>query len=228
MNDVFAPPAAPSVPIAGSNERFPVHRIYCIGRNYADHAREMGAVVDRGQPTFFSKPADAIVTDGADVPYPPATADLHHEVEMVVALSAGGHDIGAAEAQALIFGYGIGLDLTRRDLQAIAKKKGLPWDTAKGFDHSAPLSALHRAADVGHPQRARLSLTVNDDVRQRSDIDAMLWPVTDIIAELSKLFELQAGDLIFTGTPAGVGPLQRGDRFVAELQGIAHLRGTIV
>lgn len=228
MNHVFAPPAPPSAAISGSELRFPVRRIYCIGRNYADHAREMGAAVERGQPTFFSKPADAIVTDDADVPYPPATANLHHEVEMVVALSAGGHDIAAADAPALIFGYGVGLDLTRRDLQAAAKKGGLPWDTAKGFDHGAPLSALRRAADIGHPQHAQLSLHVNDELRQDSDIDAMLWPVADIIAELSRLFELQRGDLIFTGTPAGVGPLQRGDRFVAELEGIARLRGTMV
>lgn len=228
MSYVFAPPAAPSVNIIGSDERFPVHRIYCIGRNYAEHAREMGAVVERGQPTFFSKPADAIVIDDADVPYPPATADLHHEVEMVVALGAGGRNIAAADAQALIFGYGVGLDLTRRDLQAIAKSKGLPWDTAKGFDHAAPLSALHRVADIGHPQHAQLSLTVNGELRQKSNIDVMLWPVVEIIAELSKLFELQAGDLIFTGTPAGVAALQRGDRFVAELQGIARLCGTIV
>jgi fumarylpyruvate hydrolase len=227
MTFVFDPPVAPSLPIHGDDARFPVHRIYCIGRNYADHAKEMGAqAVSRANPVFFMKPADAIVT-GGDVPYPSATQELHHEVEMVVALAKGGRDIDAAHALDCVFGYGVGLDLTRRDLQAAMKAKSLPWDVAKGFDASAPVSSLRTAADIGHPQRARLSLRVNGEVRQDTDIADMIFAVPEIIAELSKLFELKTGDLIFTGTPAGVGPLQCGDRFHAELQGIAVLEGRI-
>jgi fumarylpyruvate hydrolase len=205
-----------------------VHRIYCIGRNYADHAKEMGAqAVSRANPVFFMKPADAIVPEGGEVPYPPVTQALHHEVEMVAALASGGRDIAAAHALDCVFGYGVGLDLTRRDLQAAMKAKGLPWDVAKGFDASAPVSALRMASEIGHPSRARLSLTVNGETRQDTDIADMIFPVAEIIAELSKLFELKSGDLIFTGTPAGVGPLLRGDRFRAELAGIAVLEGGI-
>ncbi|MBS0433156.1 MAG: fumarylacetoacetate hydrolase family protein [Proteobacteria bacterium] len=223
------PPAAiPALPIHGSDALFPIHRIYCIGRNYAEHAKEMGApVVSRAQPVFFLKPADAIVPGGGEVPYPCATQELHHEVEMVVALAHGGRDIDASHALDCVFGYGVGLDLTRRDLQAAAKAKGLPWDAAKGFDASAPVSALRAASEIGHPARASLSLRVNGELRQDTDIADMILPVADIIAELSKLFELKAGDLVFTGTPAGVGPLQRGDRFHAQLQGIAVLEGRI-
>jgi fumarylpyruvate hydrolase len=228
MYYAIEPAPVPVVPIQGSEARFPVHRIYCIGRNYAEHAREMGAdVVSRGNPVFFLKPADAIVA-GGEVPYPSVTKELHHEAEMVVALSSGGRDIDAARALECVFGYGVGLDLTRRDLQAAAKAKGLPWDTAKAFDASAPVSALRAASEIGHPSRARLSLRVNGEVRQDTDIADMIFSVADIIAELSKLFELRAGDLIFTGTPAGVGPLARGDTFIAELHGIATLEGRIV
>lgn len=228
MRYAIEPASVASLPIQGSDARFPVHRIYCIGRNYAEHAREMGAeVVSRGNPVFFLKPADAIVTDN-EVPYPSVTRELHHEVEMVVALSSGGRAIDGARALQCVFGYGVGLDLTRRDLQAAAKAKGLPWDTAKAFDASAPVSALRAASEIGHPARARLSLHVNGEPHQDTDIAEMIFPVADIIAELSKLFELRAGDLIFTGTPAGVGPLARGDTFVAELQDIAKLEGRIV
>jgi fumarylpyruvate hydrolase len=223
----FDPSAIPSLSSEGRSARFPVHRIYCIGRNYADHAKEMGAqAVSRANPVFFMKPADAIVTNG-DVPYPSATHELHHEVEMVVALAKGGRDIDTAHALDCIFGYGVGLDLTRRDLQAAMKAKGLPWDVAKGFDASAPVSSLHTAADIGHPRRARLSLDVNGTTRQDSDIADMIFAVPEIIAELSKLFELKPGDLVFTGTPAGVGALARGDRFRAALQDIAVLEGRI-
>ena len=228
MPYLFAPPPAASLPIHGSDARFPVHRIYCIGRNYAEHAKEMGAqAVSRANPVFFMKPADAIVPDGGDVPFPSMTQDLHHEVEMVVALARGGRDIAATCALDCVFGYGVGLDLTRRDLQAAMKARGLPWDVAKGFDASAPVSALRAASGIGHPAHARLSLTVNNETRQDTDIADMLFPVAEIIAELSKLFELKPGDMIFTGTPAGVGPLLRGDRFRAELQGIATLEGRI-
>jgi fumarylpyruvate hydrolase len=228
MTFLFPPALTPSVAIAGSEQRFPVHRIYCMGRNYAEHAREMGMPVDRAAPVFFCKPADAVVADRSHIPYPQATSDLHHEVEMVVALQSGGVDIAAANALRHVYGYGVGLDLTRRDLQAAAKSKGLPWDTAKAFDRSAPVSALHRASDVGHPQHAQLTLDVNGAMRQNTDIADMIFSVPDIIHELSKLFELHAGDLIFTGTPAGVAALQRGDRFVARLEGIAELRGAIM
>jgi|SRR5690348_2768207 len=228
MQYAIEPAPVSSLAILGSEARFPVHRIYCIGRNYAEHAKEMGAeVVSRGNPVFFLKPADAIVT-AAEVPYPSVTRELHHEVEMVVALARGGRDLDATRALECVFGYGVGLDLTRRDLQAAAKAKGLPWDTAKGFDASAPVSALRAAGGIGHPSRARLSLRVNGEIRQDTDIADMIFPVADVIAELSKLFELKPGDLIFTGTPAGVGPLARGDAFVAELQGIATLEGRIV
>ncbi|MBN8735704.1 MAG: fumarylacetoacetate hydrolase family protein [Xanthomonadales bacterium] len=228
MSFVFDLPAVPSLPVTGGSARFPVHRIYCIGRNYADHAKEMGAqAVSRANPVFFMKPADAVVADGGDIPYPPATRELHHEVEMVAALQSGGRDIDPAHALDCVFGYGVGLDLTRRDLQAAMKAKGLPWDVAKGFDRSAPISALRPASEVGHPMQARLALAVNGEVRQDTDIADMIFPVPEIIAELSKLFELKAGDLIFTGTPAGVGPLVRGDRITAELRGIATLEGRI-
>ncbi|TAN06448.1 MAG: FAA hydrolase family protein [Rhodanobacteraceae bacterium] len=229
MPFLFDPPPVPSLPVAGSNQRFPIHRVYAIGRNYADHAKEMGAqAVSRANPVFFMKPADAIVPEGGTVPYPSVTHELHHELEMVVALARGGRDIDVTHALDCVFGYGVGLDLTRRDLQAAMKAKGLPWDVAKGFDGSAPVSALRAANETGHPRHARLSLAVNDHVRQDTDIADMIFPVADIIAELSTLFELKPGDLIFTGTPAGVGPLQRGDRFRAELQGIAVLEGRIV
>ena len=214
--------------IAGSAVRFPVRRIFCIGRNYAEHAAEMGASVDRGNPVFFCKPADAVVDDGTQIPYPPATQELHHEVEMVVALHSGGADISEQRALEHVFGYGVGLDLTRRDLQAVAKAKGMPWDSAKAFDHSAPLSAIHAASEIGHPQSAALTLEINGNVRQQSDISQMIFSVPEILARLSRLFELKAGDLIFTGTPAGVGPLVRGDRFHARLGDIAELRGCIV
>lgn len=208
--------------------RFPVHRIYCIGRNFADHAREMGAAVDRGNPIFFTKPADAIVIDDGDVPYPSATTELHHEVEMVIALASGGRDIALEHALDKVYAYGIGLDLTRRDLQAAAKKNGNPWDTAKGFDCSAPVSSLHRASDIGHPANAAISLHVNGALRQQADIAEMVFSVAEIIHELSRFYELAAGDLIFTGTPAGVASLSRGDRFRAELHGIAILEGRII
>ena len=228
MDYVFAPPAPASVPVVGRRECFPVHRIYCVGRNYAEHAREMGAAVERGTPMFFMKPADALVIDGADVPYPPITQDLHHEVEMVLALGRGGRDLDAAAALDCVWGYGVGLDLTRRDLQAAAKAKGHPWDVAKGFDASAPISSLRAVSDIGHPRAARLRLTVNGALRQEGDIADMLFGVADIVRELSKLFTLMPGDLVYTGTPAGVAALQRGDAFVATLDGVGECRGRIV
>jgi 2-keto-4-pentenoate hydratase/2-oxohepta-3-ene-1,7-dioic acid hydratase in catechol pathway len=213
---------------------FPVHRIYCVGRNFADHAREMGAnapasKADRGAPVFFLKPADAIVVDGV-VPYPPGTRDLQHEVELVVAL---GHDAPPGElatdtAMALVFGVGVGLDLTRRDLQAAAKARGLPWDTGKAFDHAAPVSELLPLAEAGDLDALDLALEVNGDVRQHGSLRDMVWNVPEILHELSKLYALRAGDLVFMGTPAGVAPLRPGDRFRARLGAIAMLEGGIV
>jgi fumarylpyruvate hydrolase len=224
---LFPPALQPSVAISGSAQRFPVHRIYCIGRNYADHAKEMGSSIDRGNPVFFCKPADAVVADRSQIPYPPGTTDLHHEVEMVVALQSGGINIAEAQALKHVFGYAVGLDLTRRDLQNIAKAKALPWDSAKAFDRSAPVSALRRASEIGHAQHAQLSLEVNGTRRQQADVASMIFSVAEVIALLSQLFELKAGDLIFTGTPAGVAALQRGDRFHAKLEGVAELHGAI-
>ncbi|MFT4180195.1 MAG: fumarylacetoacetate hydrolase family protein [Thermomonas sp.] len=232
--DLIAAAATPRIPVrdrAGNAlGSFPVRRIYCVGRNFADHAREMGAAApaskaERGNPVFFMKPADAIVIDG-DVPYPPGTRDLHHEVELVVAL---GRDAPAGElaveaASELVFGYTVGLDLTRRDLQAAAKAKGLPWDTGKGFDHSAPVGALLPASDIGGIDHLQLSLDVNGQRRQQSTLDALIWDVPDILHELSKLYALRAGDLIFMGTPAGVAALQPGDECVARLGDAIELR----
>ena len=227
MNYVIDAPALPSLPVIDSDQRFPVRRVFCIGRNYAEHAREMGATVDKSAPMFFCKPTDAVVGDGAEVPYPQATADLHHEVEMVVALGAGGHDLSPEQAAALVWGYGVGLDLTRRDLQAQAKAKGHPWDVAKGFDHSAPVSALRPAGAAAVDAQTVLRLSVNGELRQQSTLGEMVHDVPHILAALSTLFELKAGDLVFTGTPSGVAALQRGDRFHAELVGVAELHGRI-
>ena len=228
MNTVIPSPAQPSLPVAGRSERFPVRRIFCIGRNYADHAKEMGATVDMSNPMFFTKPADAVVTDGADVPYPSATSDLHHEVEMVVALGAGGSDLTEAQAAGLVWGYGVGLDLTRRDLQAQAKAKGAPWDVAKGFDHSAPVSAIVPATEVRPTAATRITLEVNGTVRQDATLGDMLLDVPAILSHLSRLFELKAGDLVFTGTPAGVSAIVRGDRFRATLEGVSTLEGRVI
>jgi fumarylpyruvate hydrolase len=228
MTYVIPAPAQTSVEVAGSSERFPVHRIYCVGRNYAAHAREMGMDPDREPPFFFGKPADAIVPNGAPVPYPPRTGNLHHEIELVVAIGAGGRDIPLADALAHVFGYAVGNDLTRRDLQLAAREKGQPWDVAKGFDRSAPVTAIRRAAEVGHLERGRIWIEVNGERRQQADLSEMIWNVPEIVAELSTLFDLVPGDLIFTGTPAGVGPVQRGDSLVGGIDGLETLRTTIV
>ena len=227
MNTIIPAPAQPSIPVVGQTARFPVRRIFCIGRNYADHAREMGASVDKSNPMFFTKPADAIVTDGADVPYPSATNDLHHEVEMVVALGAGGSDLSVEQAARLVWGYGVGLDLTRRDLQAQAKAKGAPWDVAKAFDHSAPISALVPASEVTPTASTRIALEINGELRQEATLGEMVLDVPEILSALSKLFELKAGDIVYTGTPAGVSALVRGDAFRATLDGVATLEGRV-
>jgi fumarylpyruvate hydrolase len=206
----------PTIAIAGSTQRFPVRRIFCVGQNYADHAREMGSNPDREQPFFFSKPADAVVESGAALPFPSQTSNLHHEVELVVALGAGGSDVAAQDAAAMIFGHAVGIDLTRRDLQADAKAKGRPWDMAKGFDASAPVGALTPGAP---PAAGAITLRVNGDFRQNGDLSQMIWNVAEVISKLSTYVALAPGDLIFTGTPAGVGPIVAGETVVAEIAG---------
>ena len=228
MSFVIPPIPLPSVEIAGSDERLPVHRIYCVGRNYAKHAREMGMDPDREPPFFFSKPADAVVANGTPVPYPPRTSNLHHEIELVVAIGTGGRDIPLDSALAHVYGYAVGLDLTRRDLQFAARDQGRPWDVSKGFDHSAPVSAIRPAAEMGHPEQGAIWLEVNGEARQRANLSEMIWSVPEIVAELSTYYELRPGDLIFTGTPEGVGPVTRGDSLVGGIDGLETLRITIV
>lgn len=217
---VITAPAVPSVAIAGSAARFPVRRVFCVGRNYAAHAREMGSDPNREPPFFFSKPADAVVPASGAVPYPPSTDDLHHEVELVVALKDGGRDIDAAKALDLVWGYGVGIDLTRRDLQALAKDAGRPWDMAKGFDASAPCSPLHPVSEVGHPAHARIWLEVNGQLRQEGNLNEMIWPIADVIASLSRYVTLAPGDLIYSGTPSGVAALKPGDRVRGGVDGV--------
>ena len=237
MGDLVPAAEAPRIPVRNRAGdllgEFPVRRIYCVGRNFAEHAREMGAAVpaskaERGSPVFFMKPADAIVVDGV-VPYPRGTHELHHEVELVVALGrdAPPGELDAEAAMALVFGYGVGLDLTRRDLQAAAKAKGLPWDTAKGFDHSAPVGELVPAAQVAVLGPQRLELRVNGQLRQGAPLSDLIWDVPEILHELSKLYALRAGDLVFMGTPAGVAALLPGDTFDARIGDVLRLQGRI-
>jgi fumarylpyruvate hydrolase len=226
MTFAFSPPAQAAVAIVGRSERFPVHRIYCVGRNYAAHAREMGKDPEREPPFFFAKPADAVVANDAVLPYPTRTADLHHEIELVVALGKGGANIDPTRALEHVFGYAVGLDLTRRDLQAEAKGQGRPWDTAKGFDRSAPIAAITPSID-GQLTNAKIWLEVNGTLRQQGLLADMIWSVPEVIAELSTLFELAPGDLIFTGTPAGVAALRPGDRLEGGIDGLETLRISI-
>jgi fumarylpyruvate hydrolase len=219
---VFAPPATPSVAVADSSQRFPVHCIYCVSQNYATPGREISSE----PPVFFMKPADTIVANGAAVPYPPSTTNCQHEIELVVAIGRGGRDISERQALEHVFGYAVGIDLTRRDLQRSAKQWGQPWDAAKGFEGSAPLAAIRPAA-LGHVSQGRIWLTVNGELRQESDVRHMLWGVRQIIAELSTLYEVRPGDLIFCGTPAGVGAVRPGDRLEGGVDGLEVLRITI-
>jgi fumarylpyruvate hydrolase len=226
MDYVIDFPKTPVLPVAESNKMFPIGRIYCVGRNYAEHAREMGHDPDREPPFFFMKPADAIVQNGATIPYPQATKDLHHEIEMIVAIGKGGADIPADKALEHVFGYGVGLDMTRRDLQFEAKKMGRPWEMGKAFDNSAPCTALKPVSMVGHPAKGAIWLKVNGVMKQQGDLAAMIWNVPDTIAYLSKLITLQPGDLIMSGTPAGVGPVQRGDKLEGHVDGVGDLTVT--
>lgn len=232
MRDVIPAPVPARIPVRGGDGLFPVRRVYCVGRNFADHAREMGAApadpAARGTPVFFLKPADAVVVDGV-VPYPRGTSELHHEVELVVALGRDAPEgvLARGQAPSLVFGYGVGLDLTRRDLQAAAKAGGLPWDTGKAFDASAPVSALVPAAEIGDLQACTITLDVGGQRRQHGCLSDLVWDVADILHELSKLYALRAGDLVFMGTPAGVGPLRPGDAWRASLDGMVELHGRV-
>jgi fumarylpyruvate hydrolase len=225
MSELAFPPQPPAVAIEGGG-RFPVRRIYCVGLNYADHIREFGRDPGSSPPVFFMKPADAVVANGAAIPYPPRTADFHHEIELVVAIGRAGLRLTPEAALGHVFGYAAGNDLTRRDLQRAAKERGEPWDISKGFDHSAPVAAI-RPASRGHLSRGRIWLTVNGERRQESDLTRMIIGVPRLIAELSTLYRLEPGDLIFTGTPAGVGPLKPGDRLEGGIEGLEVLRNTI-
>ncbi|MDO8901065.1 MAG: fumarylacetoacetate hydrolase family protein [Phenylobacterium sp.] len=221
----ISPPTPVTLPVLGEPVVFPVRRILCVGRNYAAHRAEMGGD-DRDPPFFFAKPADALVGAGAEVAYPPLTQDLHHEVELVVALASGGADVPVDQALALVFGYAVGFDLTRRDLQAAAKDKGHPWDAAKGFDQSAPISAIRRWS--GPTPQGRISATVNGQARQDAVVSDMIWNVAEIIAQASRLWRLAPGDLIFTGTPEGVGPIARGDLVQGAVEGVGELSFKVV
>jgi fumarylpyruvate hydrolase len=220
---LFTPPEVPSMTIRGHDEKFPIRRIFCIGRNYEDHAKEMGLTVERDSPFFFTKGAINQVPSGATVPYPPGTADFHHEMELVVGIAEAGFRIAEEDALAHVYGYACGLDMTRRDLQKQARDKRLPWDVAKDFENSAVLSEMVPAAGMGHPGKGKIELKVNGDIRQSGDLSQLIHPVPAIIAHLSRLYHLQPGDLIFTGTPAGVGPVVAGDRIEGMIEGVGTI-----
>ncbi len=223
---VIPPPPQAALAVAGTSKQFPVRRIWCVGRNYIEHIREMGQD-ERAPPFFFAKPADAIVPDGGTVPYPPLTKDMHHEVELVVALKGGGRNIPADKALDLIYGYGVGIDLTRRDLQIASRDVKRPWEIGKAFDGSAPCGPLRPVSEIGHPKKGRIHLTVNGTVKQDGDLEQMIWNVPEVIAKLSEQVGLAAGDIIMTGTPAGVGALVPGDKVVCDVEGVGTLTVTI-
>jgi len=223
MSYIFKPQPVPSVAVKSSKKRFPVHRIYCVGRNYREHAHEMGADPDREPPFFFTKPADAILESGEILPYPQATENLHHEIELVVALGGGGRNIPAKKARNLIYGYAVGIDFTRRDLQADAKAAGRPWDTAKGFDYSAAIGTIVPAKEAGLGAQSAIGLKVNGEFRQTAKLGDMIWTVAETISALSALFTLLPGDLIYMGTPAGVGAVKPGDVVAGSVQGLGTL-----
>jgi fumarylpyruvate hydrolase len=231
MNYVFPPEPTVGVPVAGSDTLFPVRRIYCVGRNYAAHAREMGAD-ERDPPFFFCKPADAIVVvppgKTVGLPYPTLTKEYHHEIELVVAIGKGGRDIPAERANEHVFGYAVGLDMTRRDLQSDMKKQGRPWEVGKAFDKSAPIGEIHPASTIGHPTHGAVWVQIDGADRQRSDISMLIWSVPETIANLSTLFELQPGDLIYSGTPEGVGAVQRGQTMVGGVDGLGEIKMRVV
>ncbi|MDE2364208.1 MAG: fumarylacetoacetate hydrolase family protein [Hyphomicrobiales bacterium] len=227
MNFVVAPPAVTSIPVSGSDDRFPVRRVFCVGRNYEAHAREMGRDPTREPPFFFTKPADAVVPNGAAVPYPPETKNLHHEIELVVAIGKDGFEIPEDKALDHVFGYAVGIDLTRRDLQFAARDLGRPWDWGKAFDNSAPIAPLQPAARIGHPAKGRIWLSVNGAIRQDADIADLIWSVPEIVSICSRSMRLKAGDIIMTGTPAGVGAMAAGDKVEGGVDGVGTISITI-
>lgn len=228
MSFVFPPHAVTAVPVVGESAAFPVRRVYCVGRNYAAHAREMGKDPDREPPFFFMKPADAVVPGGGDIHYPPGTRNYHHEIELVVAIGKGGRRIPMADAPAHIFGYAVGLDMTRRDLQFAARDLGRPWDFGKSFDESAPLGPIHPAAKTGHPAKGAVTLEVNGELRQQGDLADLIWSVPETISYLSDYYALAPGDIIFTGTPAGVAAVVPGDKLVGKVEGFGTLEVRII
>jgi fumarylpyruvate hydrolase len=228
MSYIFPPQKLAALPIRGTQDLFPVHRIYCVGRNYAAHAIEMGHDPSKEAPFFFQKNPDNILPDGEDFPYPDMSSDVHHEIEMVVALKAGGDNIPANAALDCVYGYGVALDMTRRDLQAEMKKQGRPWEIGKAFEKSAPCSELVSANEIGHPDEGEVWLKINDEIRQQGNLNQLIWKIPEMIAYLSALFTLQPGDLILTGTPAGVGPVQRGDRLHGHVAGVGDLKLSVV
>lgn len=227
MTFVFDPLPTPSLPIEGEEARFPVRRIFCVGRNYAAHAREMGKDPDRDPPFFFTKPSDAIVEDQTTVPYPPETENFHYEAELVVAIGTGGTNIAQEDALSHVYGYAVGNDLTRRDLQLEAREKGRPWDWGKAFDRSAPIAPIKKVGDVGHLSAGSIKLTVNGEVKQDADLNELIWDVPEVISIISHSITLQPGDLIMTGTPAGVGQLAPGDVCTVSIEGLGDLTTTI-
>ncbi|MDK3023200.1 fumarylacetoacetate hydrolase family protein [Cupriavidus taiwanensis] len=232
MSYVFTPPATVAIPVAGSDDQFAVRRVYCVGRNYAAHAREMGFDPEREPPFFFCKPADAIVPVQAgttlELPYPAQTQNYHYEAELVAVIGKGGSDIAVEQALEHVWGYAVGLDMTRRDLQMKMREMGRPWEIGKAFDASAPVGPIHRASEIGHPQQAGIWLTVNGATRQRSDVSHLIWSVAETVAYLSQFFRLEPGDVIFTGTPEGVGPVKAGDTMVTGVDGLGELTVRVV
>ncbi|MBX9910011.1 MAG: fumarylacetoacetate hydrolase family protein [Beijerinckiaceae bacterium] len=223
QSHVVQAPAPVSVPVRGTQSRFPIHRIYCVGRNYAAHTIEMGGDPNREAPFFFQKNPDSVVLDGGDFPYPPRSHNVHHEIELIVALSKGGKDIPIERALDHVYGYAVGLDMTRRDLQDECKKAGRPWEIGKAFEHSAPMTEIVPASTIGHPENGAIWLKVNGEMRQQGDLNHMIWKVPEMISYLSGLFELQPGDLIMSGTPSGVGAVVRGDVMEGHIEGIGTL-----
>lgn len=224
---VFAPPRQATLSVAGSTERFPVHRVYCVGRNYAAHAVEMGHDPDKEPPFFFQKNPGNLIADATEFPYPKASEDVHHEIELLVALKSGGEDIAVDDALDCVFGYGVSLDMTRRDLQGEMKKLGRPWEIGKAFEMSAPAGPIMPISQVGHPDEGEIWLKINDEIRQTGNLSQMIWKPSEMISILSTLFTLRPGDVILTGTPSGVGPVQRGDKMHGHIAGVGDLRLTV-
>ena len=228
MNYVISDFGRAEATVQNSQSHFPIRRVYLVGRNYAEHAREMGHDPNREEPFFFQKPSDAVLPTGSEFPYPPQSSNVHHEIELVVALKSGGSNIRPEEAMDHVYGYAVGIDITRRDLQQNMKKMGRPWEAGKSFDKSAPMSEIVPASVCGHPQSGRIWIKVNDELRQEGDLNQLIWSIPEIIVKLSESFELSAGDLIFTGTPAGVGPIERGDQLLGGVEGVGEIEVTVV